>query len=81
MVNVLVKNMAKIPQANKKGKKNLLHFFNIYQQVLNNMLIFKKICNSNFEQQEVGVMVVVGRGGREVARRVYTKGEKINISP
>lgn len=45
------------------------------------MLIFKKICNSNFEQQEVGVMVVVGRGGREVARRVYTKGEKINISP
>jgi hypothetical protein len=73
--------MAKIPQANKKGKKNLLHFFNIYQQILNNMLIFKKICNSIFEQQEVGVMVVVGRGGREVARRVYTKGEKINISP
>lgn len=50
------------------------------------MLIFKKICNSNFEQQEVGVMVVVGRGGREVARRVYTKGGKnqyfaLNVRP
>ena len=38
---------AKVPQAQKLGKKNRLHFLNKYQQIVDNMLMFNGIMKKN----------------------------------